>query len=49
MVDVADPSGGQALVDECERVFGRLDALVNNAGIGINVRTVDLTLEDWGA
>ncbi|MBL28893.1 MAG: short-chain dehydrogenase [Rhodospirillaceae bacterium] len=46
-VDVAEATGGQALVDACVEAFGRVDILVNNAGVGSNVRTVDLTLEEW--
>ena len=46
-VDVAEPSGGQKLVDACVREFGRVDILVNNAGLGINRRFVDFPLEEW--
>lgn len=46
-VDVAEATGGQVLVDACVEAFGRVDILVNNAGVGSNVRTVDLTLEEW--
>jgi NAD(P)-dependent dehydrogenase (short-subunit alcohol dehydrogenase family) len=31
--DVADPDGAQAIVDRCLAEFGRLDGLVNNAGV----------------
>ena len=31
--DVADPEGAQAIVDRCLAEFGRLDGLVNNAGV----------------
>ena len=46
-MDVAEPSGGQKLVDACVREFGRVDILVNNAGLGINRRFVDFPLEEW--
>jgi len=46
-VDVGEPDCGRVLVDSCADAFGRVDILVNNAGIGINVRTVDVKLEDW--
>jgi len=46
-VDVAEPNGGQKLVDACVREFGRVDILVNNAGLGINRRFVDFPLEEW--
>jgi len=31
--DVADPEQAQAIVDQCVREFGRIDGLVNNAGL----------------
>lgn len=46
-VDVADPAGGERLAAHCVEVFGKLDILVNNAGIGINKRTLEVTLEEW--
>src|SRR5262245_16644904 len=30
---IADPAGAQSIVDDALRAFGRLDAVVNNAGI----------------
>jgi NAD(P)-dependent dehydrogenase (short-subunit alcohol dehydrogenase family) len=45
--DVSDAAGvPRALLDIKER-FGRLDALVNNAGIAIFKPILDLTYEDW--
>jgi NAD(P)-dependent dehydrogenase (short-subunit alcohol dehydrogenase family) len=46
-IDVAEPDGGQKLVERCVLEFGRLDVLVNNAGLGINRRTVDFPLDEW--
>jgi NAD(P)-dependent dehydrogenase (short-subunit alcohol dehydrogenase family) len=46
-VDVADPAGGESMVAHCMREFGRIDVLVNNAGIGINKRTLDFPLDEW--
>jgi NAD(P)-dependent dehydrogenase (short-subunit alcohol dehydrogenase family) len=46
-VDVADPAGGESMVAHCMREFGRIDVLVNNAGIGINKRTLDFPLDQW--
>lgn len=46
-IDVAEPTGGQELVDFCMREFGRVDILVNNAGIGANKRALECSLEEW--
>src|SRR3954466_15498272 len=41
-VDVGDPASGQAATERTLRELGRIDVLVNNAGIaGKNVPTVD--------
>jgi NAD(P)-dependent dehydrogenase (short-subunit alcohol dehydrogenase family) len=45
--DVTDPAGAGRLVDECRRVFGRLDVVVNNAGHAAPKPLADLTAEDW--
>ncbi len=45
--DVADPAGVAAALARIAREFGRLDALVNNAGIAIFKPILDITLEDW--
>jgi NAD(P)-dependent dehydrogenase (short-subunit alcohol dehydrogenase family) len=45
--DVADPDGvTRAFAATAER-FGRLDALVNNAGIAVFKPLLETTLEDW--
>jgi NAD(P)-dependent dehydrogenase (short-subunit alcohol dehydrogenase family) len=45
--DVRDPEACQHLVDETVRAFGRLDVLVNNAGVGAFANVADMALEDW--
>lgn len=46
-VDVCDPTAADAIVSACRQRFGRLDALVNNAG-GSRVTPMDeLTDADW--
>lgn len=45
--DVADIDQVQALVDRTVAEFGRIDVLMNNAGIVQVRRLLDLTPEDW--
>ena len=48
--DVRDPPSVDALFEEIERRFERLDVLFNNAGIGAPpVQLDELTLEEWTA
>src|SRR5687767_1956085 len=45
-----DVTSEQAWIDavaEVRRTFGRLDVLVNNAGIGMGGPVTEFTLEDW--
>ena len=45
--DVADPTGAQSLVDRALAAFGRLDVLVNNAGVSWGAPAEEMTLEKW--
>jgi len=46
--DMREPRAIEAMVAAAETAFGRIDVLVNNAGIsGAEKRFVDLTAEDW--
>jgi 3-oxoacyl-[acyl-carrier protein] reductase len=46
-LDVTDPDAGDRVVAECERRFGRIDALVNNAGTTKMVALDRLSDADW--
>jgi NAD(P)-dependent dehydrogenase (short-subunit alcohol dehydrogenase family) len=45
--DVADAAGVARALATVTKQFGRLDALVNNAGIAIFKPILDVTFEDW--
>ncbi len=45
--DLADPASAGRIVDEIIRKAGRLDVLVNNAGIMLEARVEDMPLADW--
>ena len=47
--DVADEASVAAMVEAAVARFGRLDALINNAGISRNKPLEELTLDDWNA
>src|SRR5262249_62194926 len=45
--DVGDPVECEAQVAETIRQFGRIDIVVNNAGIALHRLALDTSLEDW--
>jgi 3-oxoacyl-[acyl-carrier protein] reductase len=45
--DVTDPAVVRNLVDEAKHRYGRLDAIVNNAGTGLTKAFADITIEEW--
>lgn len=45
--DVTDPASVRRLTQECEEEFGKVDILLNNAGINVRKPTTELTEEDW--
>ena len=48
--DVSDDAGVRAMIAAVEKQFGRLDALINNAGTTVDVAPTDLeemTVEAW--
>jgi len=45
--DVAEPAAVARALDAVAKRFGRLDALVNNAGIAIFKPILDISYEDW--
>jgi 3-oxoacyl-[acyl-carrier protein] reductase len=46
-LDVIGPHAGEKVVEACQERFGRVDALVNNAGASSVRALEDLTDEDW--
>jgi len=47
--DIGDPSTAARIVDTAVSRFGRLDALINNAGIFISKRFTEYTSEDFNS
>ena len=45
--DVADPQQAQTAVAQIAAHFGRIDALVNNAGVAVFKPILETTFEDW--
>ena len=45
--DVSDPEQAAMLIEETIKRFGRIDVLVNNAGINIDRSLKNMAVEDW--
>jgi 3-oxoacyl-[acyl-carrier protein] reductase len=45
--DVTDPEAPARIVAECERLFGRVDVLVNNAGTSDVIPLEELSEDEW--
>jgi NAD(P)-dependent dehydrogenase (short-subunit alcohol dehydrogenase family) len=48
-MDVTDEAGIERVFEELVRHFGRMDVLINNAGIAIRAGALDMPLPDWNA
>ncbi len=46
-LDVADEDGWRRTIGEAVSRWGRLDVLVNNAGVSLTRSVADMTLEEW--
>jgi 3alpha(or 20beta)-hydroxysteroid dehydrogenase len=46
-LDVSDPEGWRELAEFASERFGRVDGLINNAGMSSRVRIGEVALEDW--
>ena len=46
-MDVGEPRQVQAALDEAMERFGRIDAVVNNAGVDVTAPMQELSLQDW--
>lgn len=46
-LDVTDPASAEALARQVMKAYGRIDVLVNNAGVGVAGTVLDTRPEDW--
>jgi 3-oxoacyl-[acyl-carrier protein] reductase len=45
--DISDFEQAETMVEKIRDLFGRIDILINNAGIIIDKRLTDMTIQDW--
>ena len=45
--DVTDQAAVEAMVEQAEAAFGRIDILINNAGAAVTRAAEDVTMEEW--
>lgn len=45
--DAANPAEAQMLIDQAQSLFGRIDVLVNNAGVTKDTLLIRMSDEDW--
>ncbi|WP_157218908.1 SDR family oxidoreductase [Flavisphingomonas formosensis] len=49
VANVADPAGARSIVDDAIRTFGRIDGIINNAGISRDAMFHKMSAIDWQA
>jgi NAD(P)-dependent dehydrogenase (short-subunit alcohol dehydrogenase family) len=47
VVDLTQPDGIVSVFDQVKKMFGRIDILINNAGLGKSKSPYELDIEDW--
>lgn len=47
LLDVSNPDNIKAAVDEITQEFGKIDILINNAGVDVTKPFVDLSVDEW--
>ena len=46
-IDVSDAEAVKTMMDDIAKRYGRIDVLVNNAGVHVPDSVIDCTVEDW--
>lgn len=46
-IDVSNPDAVKAMMDDIAKRYGRIDVLVNNAGVHVPGSVIDCSVEDW--